>query len=143
MRCTRRFFGITALTGISSLAGCSDFPSLQKSNPVQAGGVIVENNHSFPHVVAIRVTRAPANEPIAGTFSHTSFTIQSHKRKAVHEFLRWEGTYIVECRLLSGASKTSMKITLQKRDGKIRGENISFKIGSGGQLTSSKVMALE
>lgn len=143
MRCTRRQLGLGALAGFSSLAGCSALPLTDESNPPQAGWVAVENNHPFPHECAIRVTEPPKSEPIAETFSHATVAIPTDERKTLKRFLRWSGSYTVECRLLSGGSETSVKIKLRKRDGVVRGQNVRFRIGSGGEVTADTVPTLD
>lgn len=78
--------------GIGVLAGCSS--PLNSTPP--AGALVVENNHSLPHVLGVAVVDGPETSSAVEQGLRGTFSVDAAEREVYDEFLSGPGTYVVE-----------------------------------------------
>lgn len=80
------------VTGAALLAGCS---SPLNSGP-PAGALVVENDHSLPHVLDLAVVDGPETSSAVEQGLSGTFSVEPDDRKVYEEFLADAGTYVIE-----------------------------------------------
>jgi hypothetical protein len=100
----RSFFKqASGLTAAVLLAGCST--SNESENSPSAGTLIVENNHTIPHIVTIRIQDGPQDQLGNPITPHSQVAIEPNEEKSYPDWLKRgpseikPGEYIVEIKL--------------------------------------------
>lgn len=110
----RTLHGVGSALGMTALSGC-----LFGGNSLEAGDLVIDNNHDKPHTLTVTVTKTSTDSDGAEDHEETpspdttpiwkrkrQFTIGSQKRKTESEFVAETGAFYLEVTFENGTEES-------------------------------------